>query len=266
SDLRPRRQLVWRSLPLLALTLLLGGVTTWLTAWRFAMYGNAGEFERATLQIEYPRLSYSSAMIHLSRHTAPGRERLLVVVTEPPPNSHKAVTAFLPAWSIGRGDYLKQRFPPMWVPPTPNPNRAWSGAPQLHHWAEHAAGWPSLCLRWQLTPDGKLHHALEAPTWASLLFPTGPYDAPPTGFGDNWRRSGRHQLPYQLHWPGFALDTLFFAFVWLALTGLAWCGRRGLRHACGRCPGCGYTLRHCAAPGCPECGWGRAARREGVAS
>ena len=71
-----------------------------------------------------------------------------------------------------------------------------------------------------------------------------------------WRR-----LPLAPIWPGFAINTLFYA----ALLWLGFCGpfalRRQIRRKHGRCVKCGYDLR--GAPGtdagCPECGWNREA-------
>jgi hypothetical protein len=63
-------------------------------------------------------------------------------------------------------------------------------------------------------------------------------------------------LPLGALWPGFVINTLFYAAVlWLLIPGSF-----VLR---GRCPKCGYDLRGqpsedgAGAGGCPECGWGR---------
>ncbi len=55
-------------------------------------------------------------------------------------------------------------------------------------------------------------------------------------------------------WPGFAVNTLFYAtFLWL-LTCLTIAVRRFLRLRRGLCPACGYDLRHGEHEACPECG------------
>jgi hypothetical protein len=58
-------------------------------------------------------------------------------------------------------------------------------------------------------------------------------------------------------WPGFVVDTLFYAvFLWLLIPG-PFVLRRSIRVNRGRCPKCGYDLRGEHAAGCPEYGWGR---------
>jgi hypothetical protein len=74
-------------------------------------------------------------------------------------------------------------------------------------------------------------------------------------------------LPTRPLWPGFVVDTLFYAVIlWLLIPG-PFVLRRVIRIKRGRCPKCGYDLRGQppevgAAPGrgCPECGW----KREGA--
>lgn len=83
------------------------------------------------------------------------------------------------------------------------------------------------------------------------------------------RGSGlRTGLPFQPVWPGFYVDTLIYAGLWLAPVAL---GRRlsrsGRRIRRGRCPMCGYDVRGDYATRCPECGWAAAmvrAPRRGV--
>jgi hypothetical protein len=81
-----------------------------------------------------------------------------------------------------------------------------------------------------------------------------------------------HALPLRPIWPGFVIDTLFYAAIWGgSFFGFA-SAKRAIRRARGRCPMCGYDLRGgvisdqrlairgkeaVATAGCPECGWGR---------
>jgi hypothetical protein len=63
-------------------------------------------------------------------------------------------------------------------------------------------------------------------------------------------------LPVRPVWPGFALNTVFFAtIVWL-LFAAPFALRRWRRVMRGLCPKCGYDLRGAAADAnaCPECG------------
>ena len=62
-------------------------------------------------------------------------------------------------------------------------------------------------------------------------------------------------------WPGFAINTVFYAAIlWLPFAPFQL--RRYLRRKRGLCIKCGYDLRGDFAAGCPECGWGREADRE----
>jgi hypothetical protein len=64
-------------------------------------------------------------------------------------------------------------------------------------------------------------------------------------------------LPFLPIWPGFVIDTLFYAAIWFGLFFGFASAKRGLRRARGRCPMCGYDLRSNFAAGCSECGWNR---------
>ncbi len=59
-------------------------------------------------------------------------------------------------------------------------------------------------------------------------------------------------LPYRPSWPGFALNTLFYATVlWLLIPG-PFALRRFVRVRRGLCPACAYPMGESA--GCSECG------------
>ncbi len=61
-------------------------------------------------------------------------------------------------------------------------------------------------------------------------------------------------LPLQTLWPGFAINTLFYATpLWLVTLG-SFALRRHLRRKRGLCVACGYDLRHADHEACPECG------------
>ena len=110
-------------------------------------------------------------------------------------------------------------------------------------WA-HAYGWPFLSAWRDYVPFGdgyrmKLAHGLEL----TFLAPDG-------GFP--------RAIPLRPVWPGFAVNTLFYAaLLWLLIPGpfVLWRFiRRLIRQRRGLCPGCGYDLRHGEHEACPECG------------
>ena len=60
-------------------------------------------------------------------------------------------------------------------------------------------------------------------------------------------------LPYLPVWPGFAVNTIFYAAIfWLLFAIPGWLRRRR-RIKRGLCPACGYDLR-ASGGNCPECG------------
>ncbi len=65
-------------------------------------------------------------------------------------------------------------------------------------------------------------------------------------------------LAYLPIWPGFAVNTFFYAgIVWLVIPGpfaLRRLIRQRRRQRRGLCPACGYDLRHAEHEACPECG------------
>ena len=77
--------------------------------------------------------------------------------------------------------------------------------------------------------------------------------------GGNYALSQR-ALPLRPIWPGFAVNTIFYAtLLWLFIFA-AYALRRRARRKRGLCVACGYDLRGNLPQGCPECGW----RREAV--
>ncbi len=67
-------------------------------------------------------------------------------------------------------------------------------------------------------------------------------------------RSIPRVLPLLPLWPGFPINTLFYAsLLWLLIPG-PFVLRRLIRRRRGLCPACGYDLRHGEHEACPECG------------
>lgn len=126
-----------------------------------------------------------------------------------------------------------------WVP-------AWLGWPSpaagsVSAWATAASGWPFRCMvSHRIGPEAQndVRGALRLDR--SIKWPV-------------------RCLPLLPYWPGLALNALAYGLsLWCvrwAIPGL----RRWRRLRRGGCPACGYDLHGSAAPGCPECGWGRLA-------
>jgi hypothetical protein len=62
------------------------------------------------------------------------------------------------------------------------------------------------------------------------------------------------RLPLDPVWPGFLINTAFYAMVLWALCATPPAIRRGLRRRRGACMRCGYDLRGGERASCPECG------------
>ena len=61
-------------------------------------------------------------------------------------------------------------------------------------------------------------------------------------------------VPLRPLWPGFAVNTIFYALIlWLPVRGTFHL-RRHIRRKHGLCVACGYDLRHADHDACPECG------------
>ena len=127
-----------------------------------------------------------------------------------------------------------------------------------------AAGWPLGAVVASCSDYDSRWHVLRASaTWVRLkqLWP----EAQPARVGPaTWSRAVVLQrqdgpftarvLPFGLNLRGFAINTLFYAIMlWLLLPG-PFALRRLIRRRRGRCPACGYDLRHGEHEACPECG------------
>jgi hypothetical protein len=56
-------------------------------------------------------------------------------------------------------------------------------------------------------------------------------------------------------WPGFAINTMFYAAIVWVLFAAPGAIRRRVRRKRGQCAACGYSLREITSEKCPECGF-----------
>ena len=135
--------------------------------------------------------------------------------------------------------------------------RSWR--PGVNGWYDSViteAGWPLRSLEARVWRRGKLPEG-PAPLTISEDLEGGVQIAVNPRRIPYSNRLEKRLVPFWPIWPGFAINTLFYA----ALLWLVFCGplavRRHIRRRRGRCLKCGYDLRGELDAGCPECGWGR---------
>ena len=124
-------------------------------------------------------------------------------------------------------------------------------------WQEKAFGFPCLAIAWIQMWDDQIQRD---------CFRNGIVLEEGRGIMD-WRI-----LPLRPIWPGFVIDTPFYAAIWGAIFFGFASAKRAIRRRRGRCPRCGYDLRGgvmsdkrlamsgetaTSTAGCPECGWNR---------
>ncbi|MCH8824954.1 MAG: hypothetical protein IH984_15770 [Planctomycetes bacterium] len=106
------------------------------------------------------------------------------------------------------------------------------------------AGWPMRsCL-------GNAKGSNETRRWTTRII------YPSLILPERWRLlSARPRLPRQPIWPGFAINTIFYATILWLLTLGPFTARRIIRRKRNHCIKCGYDLRgNSGGEVCPECG------------
>ncbi len=109
-------------------------------------------------------------------------------------------------------------------------------------------GWPMLAL-WSVWLDAGRPQQAKPPRVKHGIVTSLPW----------WGDYAPRILPLRPIWPGFAINTAFYAAtLWLPIRG-PFALRRHIRRKRGLCVACGYDLRGNLLAGCPECGWRREA-------
>ncbi len=113
-----------------------------------------------------------------------------------------------------------------------------------HNLVEVRIGWPARSFvgrHYDLRADGiswTYESAIGLPDWIIRLT----------------RGGSRFDLPFKPIWPGFVINTVFYAAILWLLTFGPFAARRIIRSKRGRCIKCGYDLRGAEHEVCPECG------------
>jgi len=120
-----------------------------------------------------------------------------------------------------------------------------------------ARGWPMLALRSNLDWSFSGQSGPSVLTLGQVVTVSSGYllahDRRRSALDIEWAQV----VPLAPIWPGFLVNSLFYAaLLWLVISG-PFILRRFLRFKRGHCPPCGYDLRGAFHAGCPECWWGR---------
>ncbi len=213
--------------PLLTITvfLLLGVVVNVAVAWGCALWVDAECAGRENSASRYT----DTERIHISVWRRTGA---LVIVTD-------RVRA---AYGFSRVDGAPESLLPPWSGLSTARAAYESGTADEEFRVADARGWPMLAL-WTETEGqpGRSDWRIRGGFTTSLGVPT--------------RFPSFSILPFRPLWPGFAINTVFYAAIlWLLICGPS-ALRRFIRRKRGLCVACGYDLSHADHVACPECGW-----------
>ena len=115
--------------------------------------------------------------------------------------------------------------------------------------AVEGSGWPVVAMRtrYDEVPGPLRGQSLRQVTEGILLTSTAEIR-----LGDMLYRAKAR--PLRPLWPGFAINTFFYAAIVWVLWSSPFTARRLIRRKRGRCLKCGYDLRGAEHEVCPECG------------
>ena len=174
--------------------------------------------------------------IHLSQRVS--ETTLLRYSFAPAPLNEADFRALVPTWSrFAAGEPLEELA-----------NRYHTNH-ELVDYTEYASGWPAYSLRFfgpfYVVPAGSGNVSYDSRLTGYLYF-TLPYKMVERGYGS--------ELPLLPIWPGFAINTIFYATILWMLALAPFTARRIIRRKRGLCLNCGYDLRGTAQMICSECG------------
>jgi hypothetical protein len=120
-------------------------------------------------------------------------------------------------------------------------------ADELHQVREYRAGFPLYSLNGRRVEQGTA--MMTVGLWC---LQEGVVKAQRPMWHGN--RPERRAVPLRPLWPGFAINTIFYAAIVWMLCAVPGAVRRRVRIKRGQCASCGYSLRDITSEKCPECG------------
>jgi hypothetical protein len=109
---------------------------------------------------------------------------------------------------------------------------------------DRASGWPLLSMRCRIIGQARE----DVPVYGCIRLE-------PDRFRGSFGTIYLHRvLPLTPIWPGFAINTIFYAAVLWVLFAAPFKVRRWRRIKRGQCASCGYSLHENFSEKCPECG------------
>ena len=229
----------------LVVLLLLGAVVNVAVAWGIAICPIGGEsriefcehyaFDRHLYLLT--TLNILPGEIHLSQRVS--GTTILRYNFIPAPIDEADFRALVPTWS---------RFAA--IEPFEEFANRYHADHELVNYDEYASGWPAYSLRY----FGSIYvvragsgNVYDESRMTGYFHPTLPQKMVDGGY--------RSELPFLPIWPGFAINTIFYAMILWMLALAPFTARRIIRHKRGRCIKCGYDLRGAAQMICSECGY-----------
>jgi len=184
----------------------------------------------------------------------------------------------IPAWSRMSRPYTSDELGPV----SRSAPRQVLQTPDLGKADEVAFGWPCLCLRSHVSVSSiEIRASSSTQSWRHVesdrfwytaddgqryVEPLEPGDGVRGGVMLKTQFNTANLAPWLEHYrvlplrpifPGFLVNTLFYAVIWFGIFFGVGFVKRVLRRKRGRCVKCSYDLRGEFDSGCPECGWER---------
>jgi hypothetical protein len=241
-----------RSLRPLLLILCLGAFTAVGVAWACAARKVYGLDRASAGRLRNPNAGEGVGFITIDRWSVGGATFLEVNVA----NADDASYAEYQAKPVTPPSSHPEQLARGWLRPIALPwlggHAPWPGQYDNDMRMIDARGWPLRCLwsEYRLETDANLR---------VVAVPRGAITIPGKTVRKGWWSPYPVTLPCRPVWRGLLGNTAVYAVAWWGLIILPFNMRWIARRRRGRCPACGYDLKHLLDAGCPECGWNRTA-------